>query len=278
MRVYHRDRILDSLESGLIRASLGGEAAVTSLPRNGAGRDFVVGDVHGMFRRLETVLRELGFRADSDRLISVGDLIDRGPDSQQADRWIRDFPWFHAVRGNHDQMLLDALTGPDDPGSGVMELWIRYNGGDWWLDTDEPRRRSLARAMASLPLAMEIECECGRVGVVHADVPPDRDWSSFLLALRSGTREDIAHALWSRFRLIGYLAGEYPVDDVAVAGIDLVVSGHVPLNMPSQAANRWWIDTGAAYAGRLADPKFTLLQISPGVPVAFTFQCGRSSL
>ncbi len=266
---------MDGFEPGLIRASLGGQGAVTFLRRNSAGRDFVVGDIHGMFRVLSDALAAVAFCSSTDRLFSVGDLIDRGPDSLLVQRWIREFPWFRAVRGNHDQMLLDALTGPSEMRPGVNELWIYYNGGSWSLDVDDSSLQRVTEALAGLPVATEVDCDCGRIGIVHADVPPDRDWGSFLQAVRLGSREDIAYAMWSRTRLGRYLSGASREEDTAIAGVDIVVSGHVPLSAPVHAANRWWIDTGPAYAGRLAEPKFSLLQIHPGNPVVHTFRCPK---
>ncbi len=46
---------------------------------NQAGRDFVVGDVHGCFRTLECALLEIEFDPSRDRLFGVGDLVNRGP-------------------------------------------------------------------------------------------------------------------------------------------------------------------------------------------------------
>ena len=266
---------MEGFEPGLIRASLGGQEAATFVPRNSAGRDFVVGDIHGMFRVLRQALAAVAFRFSSDRLFSVGDLIDRGPDSLLAYKWVQEYPWFRAVRGNHDQMLLDALMGPGDLRPGVKELWIYYNGGSWSLDVDDSSLLAVTNALAGLPIATEIDCDCGRIGIVHADVPPDRDWHSFLQELRLGSREDTAYAMWSRSRLGEYLSGARREEDTAIAGVDFVVSGHVPLNAPVHAANRWWIDTGAAYSGRLAEPKFSLLQIQPGDPVVHTFYCSK---
>ena len=76
---------------------------------NTVGRDFVVGDIHGMFKTLAKELEELGFDPEKDRLFSVGDLIDRGPDNEDIEEWLAK-PWFHAVRGNHEQMLIDGFT------------------------------------------------------------------------------------------------------------------------------------------------------------------------
>ncbi|MCA4078770.1 metallophosphoesterase, partial [Pseudomonas kurunegalensis] len=51
---------------------------------NRAGRDFAVGDIHGHFTRLQAALDSAGFDPAIDRLFSVGDLVDRGPDSLAA--------------------------------------------------------------------------------------------------------------------------------------------------------------------------------------------------
>ena len=58
--------------------------------RNGAtgGRDWVVGDVHGCFTTLREALLAIDFEHGRDRLFSVGDLIDRGPNSIEALEWL----------------------------------------------------------------------------------------------------------------------------------------------------------------------------------------------
>ena len=51
-------------------------------------RDWVVGDVHGCFETLRQALRGIDFEYGRDRLFSVGDLIDRGPNSIGALEWL----------------------------------------------------------------------------------------------------------------------------------------------------------------------------------------------
>ncbi|MBP5144082.1 metallophosphoesterase, partial [Pseudomonas chlororaphis] len=65
---------------------------------NTAGRDFAVGDIHGHFTKLQAALDAVQFDPTVDRLFSVGDLVDRGPESADVDTWLAK-PWFHAVRG-----------------------------------------------------------------------------------------------------------------------------------------------------------------------------------
>ncbi|WP_438875484.1 metallophosphoesterase, partial [Bacillus cereus group sp. BC58] len=69
-------------------------------------------------------LRECRFDPQQDLLVSVGDLIDRGPDSLGCLALLRE-SWMMAVRGNHEQMALDARA------SLQSTLWL-MNGGDWF--------------------------------------------------------------------------------------------------------------------------------------------------
>lgn len=216
---------------------------------NTVGRDFVVGDVHGMFPALRELLALARFDEERDRLFSVGDLIDRGPDSRGALEWLAK-PWFHAVRGNHEQLLLDS----DDPS--VRDLWIQHNGGDWWLDCGPAERAAFRMACADLPIAVEIAASWGRVGVVHADAPRSNSWADFLSLLESGDERAVEHALWSRERVAGRSPGR-------VEGVDLVVCGHTPTRRIVEVENVRFIDTGAVYR-QFAGARLTMLEIEPG--------------
>ena len=73
---------------------------------------WLMGDLHGCFALLMNRLRQLRFDPWADLLISVGDLIDRGPQSADCLGLLR-CRWFRAVRGNHEQMALEALESGD---------------------------------------------------------------------------------------------------------------------------------------------------------------------
>ena len=91
---------------------------------NKKGRDFYVGDIHGCFDLLEKAMQEQGFDVTKDRIFSVGDLVDRGSRSEDAIDWIKR-PYFHAVRGNHEDMAIRAHTGNMDRENHIA------NGGAW---------------------------------------------------------------------------------------------------------------------------------------------------
>ncbi|WP_372028369.1 metallophosphoesterase [Pseudomonas kurunegalensis] len=161
------------------------------LPRNQAGRDFVVGDIHFKTRELHKGLLALGFDKSVDRLIAVGDLIDRGPGMLDGLKLLGE-PWFFTVRGNHEQMLIDAYrANPHLPYSA--------HGARWWLTIDEESKPMIIDKLDSLPMAIEVETDRGVVGVVHADVPVGLAWNDFTQSLDNPQIQDVA--LWGRERI-----------------------------------------------------------------------------
>ena len=73
---------------------------VQASPANHRGRDFVVGDIHGRFDRLQSALRHVNFDGRFDRLFALGDLIDRGPRSYEALQWPKSKSSHHQERSS----------------------------------------------------------------------------------------------------------------------------------------------------------------------------------
>ncbi len=99
-----------------------------------ATRTLVIGDVHGKLALLNRLIEETQYEAGKDRLVFLGDLIDRGEDSRgvvaRALELKNQSPELVTViRGNHEEMMVDALTATDgDEAAHKSELWY-YNGG-----------------------------------------------------------------------------------------------------------------------------------------------------
>lgn len=201
---------------------------------NTAGRDFVVGDIHGCFDQLEDALKSYGFDPQRDRCFAVGDLVDRGPNSLAVLDYLAQ-PWFHACLGNHEDMVLHCSLEITRE-----RYWFEANGGEWWMALDAPRRKQIHAAFEKLPLAMEVTTAHGKVGIVHADVPPRLSWPDFLKLLQRGDIDCRQEALWGRRRAKGKVRH-------GVSGIDRVVSGHsvTPDLKIHVIENYWLIDTGA---------------------------------
>ncbi len=221
---------------------------------NPGGRDLVVGDLHGHFATLRRALDELEFGGD-DRLFSLGDLIDRGPRSFEAKAWIEGARFHLVLRGNHEQLMLEAL---DETGgrplhghadAGAWALW-QMNGGNWWhFRSMEESAEAWTGVLAALPFAARIETAHGPVGLVHA-CPVHRSWRELENALEGDAPANHltrTRAIWSRVyhgwpqREIGETGGEYlgPVE-----GVRAVLTGHTSRREPVWTGNILGIDTG----------------------------------
>lgn len=90
-------------------------------------RTIIIGDVHGCFDELTALLNKVEFCILSDRLILLGDLLDRGPDSYRVLKKALELnsamgDRFIYLMGNHEDMAVDAAD------SGDRSLWY-CNGG-----------------------------------------------------------------------------------------------------------------------------------------------------
>lgn len=89
-----------------------------------------VGDIHGCIASLEALIKKLISSAHSEStFIFVGDYTDRGPSSKEVIDFLIDFSSSKEcvfIRGNHDQMMLDAVLRDD------WRMWL-YNGGETTL-------------------------------------------------------------------------------------------------------------------------------------------------
>lgn len=99
---------------------------------------FAIGDVHGRPDLLRALLDGIALRAVrlefSYRVVFLGDIVDRGPDSRQAmdlvRRTMRDIPGSRLILGNHDSFILRILDEPD-PGrkQALLLHWVANMGG-----------------------------------------------------------------------------------------------------------------------------------------------------
>jgi len=113
----------------------------------------LIGDIHGCLDLLEAMLTKIAQEPDVDkaRIIVLGDMVDRGPDSAAVVQRLYDMQTAEPERiiclmGNHERMMLDFMTSPD-----TNERWLRYGGDEtvasYGLDTQE-KPEMLAQALS----------------------------------------------------------------------------------------------------------------------------------
>ncbi len=128
-------------------------------------RTVIVGDVHGCRRELEGLLDRIRFHS-GDRLVFVGDLIARGPDSLGVLDVARRTGAL-IVRGNHEQKLLDWRNSGDRSvvlGRTHMDVARALRDVDWslletsslWLDLPEHGARVVhAGVLPGVPMELQ---------------------------------------------------------------------------------------------------------------------------
>lgn len=232
------------------------------LEENTKGSDYLCPDIHGMFHLLENQLKELKFDESKDRLIVVGDLVDRGEYSERCVEFLKK-PWFFSVYGNHEDLAYHTVTG-DSLDSPYARCWFS-NGGDWFMKNEiycnQEFQKDFLEAIRNLPYAIEIQVGDKRVGIVHAEVPQDVTWDTVVQMLSKLEPDfippeddsDIADLLqaliWGRtkIRLASVFMG---YDFHTVKGIDHLFVGHTPLDTQLTLGNATYTDLGSCFTNQ----------------------------
>jgi calcineurin-like phosphoesterase family protein len=122
-------------------------------------KTFVVGDIHGRCAQLLNLLDMLPRDPQSDKLVFLGDLIDRGADApgcvDHVVKLCRENPErVICLRGNHEQMLMDFVDGRHTiwltPVVGGQRTFEQYTGHTPRIETEadlEEMRLELERAV-----------------------------------------------------------------------------------------------------------------------------------
>lgn len=97
-------------------------------------RTLIIGDVHGCFDSLMKLLKKVKFDESDDRIIFVGDLIDRGSKVYETVQFVIDLKEKMkddciVIRGNHEQMMIDSLNDYES-----ASCWM-HNGSKYTLDS-----------------------------------------------------------------------------------------------------------------------------------------------
>jgi polynucleotide kinase-phosphatase len=232
--------------------------------RDDPGPFDIIGDVHGCYDELTALLAQLG---QSRKIIFLGDLVDRGPNSVDVLRVVMEMVAAGTalcVPGNHDVRLLRALNGRSIALThGLAETLAQFRA-------QAPAFVDQVRAFLD-GLVSHYVLDARRLVVAHA-------------GMKREMQGRVSSAV-STFALYGETTGE--ADEIGVPvrmdwaetyrGHAMVVYGHTPVREPQWRNRTINIDTGCVFGGRLTAlryPERELVSVpaaraySPAMPTA----------
>jgi serine/threonine protein phosphatase 1 len=213
-------------------------------------RLYVIGDIHGRLDLLNQIIDQVNGEAVStcdaaDLTISLGDYIDRGPDSRGVLERLRRNPFFTeytALKGNHERLLERFLNDSAQGrywlnlgGLATLESYgVRLNAtseNDHFAALSQALRIAMPIEHREFLAAMKTSIQVEGYFFCHAGVRPGIDLNI----------QDDNDLLWIR--------DEFLRSDADFGKI--VVHGHSPIHEPEVLANRINIDTAAFMTGKL---------------------------
>lgn len=213
----------------------------------------IIGDVHGCFDEMNSLLQQLGYAIEPEgaeyrvvppngrKAVFIGDLVDRGPKIPEVLRLVMGMVkagTAFCVPGNHDVKLMRKLRGKD--------VKITHGLADS-LAQLEPESPEFKRQIADFvdDLVSHYVFDDGRLVVAHAGMKEEMQGRGSG-AVRS-------------FALFGETTGE--TDDYGLPvrynwaaeyrGKAMVVYGHTPVREPEWLNRTIDIDTGCVFGGKL---------------------------
>ncbi|MDO4295994.1 MAG: metallophosphoesterase family protein [bacterium] len=219
-------------------------------------KTIVVGDIHGCYDNFRGLLGISGLKKEEDRLVLLGDLMDRGSKCWEVLQFVMELKEEMGercviLRGNHDQMLIDILGSSDQEHlhspEKAREIWMR-NGSQSTLASFEEYGEDVYRYIPWMEKNMVLYYEDELFQCAHAGLIYEKLASNEMHTL-----------LWERE---AFRSGLYDGK--------LTIVGHTPVDTPvyvntkgKQPYHPVWgmkqlpqngiinIDTGSVYGGKL---------------------------
>ena len=212
---------------------------------------YAIGDIHGRYDLLLRALDEIGHHAGGGvaRIVFLGDYIDRGLWSRDVVKVLMELdrlPNITCLKGNHEQMLIDAVRGRD---TGDVTSWLISGGAE----TIKSYGGAGAGAISDLDLIPEDHVQWmealptllsdQRHIFVHAGLKPRV----------KAERQDDAVRLWIREKFLrAKNLQAFPDGKHIVHGHTPHWEGKPDASLPELLSHRTNLDTGAFFTNVLA--------------------------
>lgn len=220
---------------------------------------YAIGDVHGEIEKLDRLLdfirEDVGRLGVAHRIVFLGDLVDRGPDSRavvERARILCESGDASAIKGNHEELMLHACDRresvgiywwAENGGDETILSYVRANGyADDFRDAIDPAHIAWLRG-----LPVMIRDEARGLAFVHGGIDP---------ATFPNCSDEVR--MWTRSQKF-FDPRRWPARP-ELEGL-VVVHGHTPAHdfKPHANPRRINVDTGACFGGPL-----TAAVLAPG--------------
>ena len=191
--------------------------------------DYVIGDIHGEIDELKTIIEKINYDPTEDKLIFVGDYVDRGSNSFQVYKYIKQLDNNKNIflKGNHEEMMIDAVLNENK-----IELW--YHNGGQKTEASFPNNSELKNAAHFFDTLPYYHASQDYI-FVHAGIKPSK-------SLEEQTEHDL---VWIRQAFLSAKTEDFKENRT-------VVAGHTPVAEVRFGENKILVDTGAGKGGILS--------------------------
>ena len=225
---------------------------------------WAVGDIHGCNETFNSLIELMNLHQD-DKIICLGDLVDRGPNSHGVLETVFNNKNIYSLKGNHEQIMDEALTGDNQA---LTHLWLNKLGGSQTLESMpglKTEKLEKAKKWLKFTRTFPSEIVLKKYRLVHAgfreDIPINRNTERDRLRSRRIFLSDTP--LDSKRQII---VGHTPVQLLNDYGLDSPNQGiwksQILLSDGRHAIKM--IDTGVILAGRNKNPKLTAINLLSG--------------
>lgn len=229
-------------------------------------RTIIIGDIHGCYKEFITLLRKVNYKKKHDKLILMGDLMDRGPYSYEmlhwAIRWKENNPErFFMVRGNHEQMILEQAKDLE-----TRLIW-RAVGKTATIRSFAKHRDKMEHFIPwiteNMPVYhIEKDFRCVHAGIKHEDF--EQNSLELLVKDHSWSKKNLYDG---KITILGHTPLEAPTYYDGTGEKGILLAYHQWTKLPERGAI--CIDTGCVYGRKLTamiieDSQFCLNYVPGG--------------
>jgi serine/threonine protein phosphatase 1 len=203
-------------------------------------RKFVIGDIHSHHDEMMELFEMVNFDFDNDTLISLGDLVDHGPNPIEVIETLLKIKNFIHILGNHDEWCYQYLVTKDQP-----HEWISQGGKSTlnaYLNNQVYQERHIFFFEKARLYYVDNENRLFVHGGFNHRIP---------FNLQLDNKELL---IWDRSLVL--TAIEYDQDNQTFPEFSEIFVGHTPTqfikeNIPKKFSNLWMLDTGVYISGKL---------------------------